>query len=253
MTIKTITNLLVFVFMLISSSVIATEINPKFSLKVNFNDEAKVGIVVTTNLPEKMMFNVTIIDKDQIKSYGSTDASVENEKIIILPFTSNLSNGEYTVQLLSTFTQPESVKAIIGKRGENLIGPHIDNFIGKSIEYSHSFTVDIKGNKKYTLSNDLKIELGKLRKHYKELIKFKSNPSFIEWGFALGNPDKTYSNWLKFAQKSDKNIDKTINIKIVSMKKVNWSYLILLSRSYMRSKGKETKFNREYKALFDAI
>src|SRR6266571_1541865 len=108
------------------------------------NSEGRVCTRGTTNLPDGMILMVQL-DADEENSFGNLETTVVNGTFGPACFR-ELPAGRYRVVVGSPYAevQPETIRALIGPKGENLQGASIvhDSTFGNVVEYAAWLTTD---------------------------------------------------------------------------------------------------------------
>lgn len=117
-----------FVWALATSVLAAMPSIPPISIKTNTSLTSKGQVIVSgiTNLPDKTKFIVSI-NNDVRQFYASDEVTVTKGAFRTAPLgpVSGMLPGQYELEVMAPVpdAQPESVRAVIGKNGEHLKGP----------------------------------------------------------------------------------------------------------------------------------
>jgi len=117
----------------------------QINAKASSTQDNRILVNGETNLPNATGFMISVVNKMTGFS-AQGQSSVMNGKFTAGPFgpMKGLSAGNYSIEIVMPISrvQPASVQNIIGIDGEYLSGPLVDNsVVGKTIEYSFSYTM----------------------------------------------------------------------------------------------------------------
>lgn len=217
----------------------------------------RVRLVGFSNLPGgvRLMFSIynskgTPIAHDHgiTDKHGNFSSSIFFEK-------NGLPNGEYRGEVLMTAasSQTSEVQAIIGEKGEMLVGKFVSaekygggNIVSASVPFNIDLEVEIKKEKEFHENRKKMIARVILSSCMllDELLNFKDSEDFAFYGFGVGGP---YNSWIQKVKKLEKKMD---NIPLASSLPPSFrtvpGHLLQIGMEFMRSKGKTTSYTEEY-------
>ena len=116
-------------------------------------------------------------------------------------------------------------------------------FASSSYLSSNKIDYIVKKQKTANENEDLEKSLAKFKELYEELLEFKSNTNFIEYGFGLGGE---YNSWLQRVKKFQKSHDS----KTLINRGFFAAELTQLGLEYVKTKGSENKRTAYLNNLF---
>lgn len=240
-----------FTLLLLSFALSASEFVPAASANIIISESKRPIISISTNLPDKMNFSVSVAD--QFKYYGQTKATSQDGEIIIAEFGRPLPNGAYVLEIISVMEQPENVTRIIGENGKNLAGKYVDDIIGKAFVFKEEFLVSVEGGSNNPLANDVADELVRIKKHYKILIENRSSSTFWEPRFDSIRPGMNFDEWLEYAQNRNQSLSKDVAFALMSKYDVGWYWLARIGKEIYLTQGVGTEWSNEREEAFQKL
>lgn len=167
--------------------------------------DKRVRLSGATNLPSgtKLMLSVKE-DTDngffgQSHCFVSPTGSFESEAF---GPKGGLKDGRYIAEVTMPVAdvQPANVRAVIGDKGENLAGPLVDkNSYGVTASQQQEFAIGANADaaqaeRKQQTDAAIASLKQQLCIYLEQLLAFKDDPKFKEYGFGIGGP---YNKWLR--------------------------------------------------------
>jgi len=165
----------------------------------------RICIIGKTNLPLGTELMLSVEEKMNNGFFGQSSCVVSDKGTFnseAFGPKGGLKNGRYVAEVLMPIpaVQPVAVKEIIGRNGENLTGKLInkDEF-GITVSQQTEFTIGTapdkaQADRKKQTEKSTSILKRQLCIYLDELLSFKDDPEFKQWGFSNHGP---YGEWLK--------------------------------------------------------
>ncbi|MHB0956283.1 MAG: SHD1 domain-containing protein [Pirellulaceae bacterium] len=165
----------------------------------------RVRLSGKTNLPPGTKLMLSVREKTENGFLGQSSCFVSGEGVFdseAFGPSSGLKDGRYVAEATMPIpaVQPAAVKQIIGNNGEKLTGSLVekDRFgvtVSQETEFAIGDSPDAAQAERSEQSDDAAAKLRKqLCTHLEELLEFKGDEKFKQFGFGTGGP---YSKWLK--------------------------------------------------------
>ncbi len=123
------------------------EIEVSFEVNTEKNESGEIRVLGRTNLPDNMDLMISLTNPS-IKYFGQDKIKIKNNSFVSAWFNNKgtgLSPGKYKIEITSPLTdfQPNTVKEIIGERGENLLGDAVKMDYGQNlIDYTTTKSIN---------------------------------------------------------------------------------------------------------------
>jgi hypothetical protein len=179
------------------------------NLNVTILPDQRARLSGTTNLPNGTKLMLSVEETLENGFLGQSSCVVSEGAFISESFgrTGGLTPGEYIadVTMPLPMVQPEAVKAVVGKNGENLRGPLVrQNSAGVTASRSMKFTVGgpsalrIQAERAEQIATETATLKKQVCEYLEQLLEFKNEPDFKRVGFAPGD---RYHKWLSDVQR----------------------------------------------------
>ena len=229
---------------------IALDGDVTLTLNVTKQPDKRVQLKGTTNLPPgtKLMLSVSEKMEDgflgQSSCFVSNDGTFESEAF---GPKGGLKDGRYVAEATMPIPSVQSaeVKRVIGSKGENLSGPLVEKGrFGVTLSQQAEFAIGENADAAQAeRKSDAEAATAALKKSVcellEQLLKFKDEPKFKEYGFGTGGP---YNKWLKSVE-ALRDSTPTGQHPIPLLVRTAPGDLLMMGMDYMR-KG-ETDYTRQ--------
>lgn len=222
-------------------------------LKVTELADNRVRLHGTTNLPSSTNLMLSVQERIEGGFHGQSKVSVSSngafESEVFGP-AGGLKDGLYVagVTMPIPSVQPDSVKAIIGRQGENLSGSLVEQGeIGVTLSTEKEFSIGgeqaLQAQTQRAENAEKSIEDLKYKTSVllEELIGFKGTSDFEFYGFAPGGP---YHQWLTSVKALRDSIPQGANSPIPITLRIAPGDLMMLGMEYVSKKG-DTEFTQQ--------
>lgn len=210
-------------------------------LEITELTDNRVQLHGVTNLPTDTSLGLSIKEKMEGGFHGQSSISVSPDgsfKSNTFGPSSGLKDGLYVAKVTMPIprVQPESVRKVIGEKGENLSGSLVkQGVLGLTLSMEKEFTIG--GEQASQVQEQRQVEAAEQIESLKyevsvlleELIEFKDTAEFEFYGFAEGGP---YHQWLKDVRTLADSTPKGANHPIPFELRVASSELMTLGMEY---------------------
>lgn len=220
------------------------------TLEVSELQGRRVRLSGTTNLPAGTELMLSVTEQVERGFHGGSRTRVSSggtfQSEAFGP-PGGFAVGRYTAEVLMPIpaVQPVEVKAVIGNQGEKLTGPLVQHgSFGITVSRATEFTIggadaiEVQAQRTKQFEADAITLKKQLCGLLEELLEFKDQSSFREYGFGTGGP---HSAWLKKVE-SIANAQPKGNHPIPLALRAAPGEMIMFAREYMK-KG-ETDYTR---------
>ena len=235
----------------LAGSAFALDGDVTLTLKVAKQKDNRVQLSGKTNLPPGTKVMLSVEEKmdngfmGQSSCFIADDGTFESES-----FGPNggLSHGRYVANATMPIpaVQPANVKRIIGDKGEKLTGPLVEKgTFGVTVSQTTAFSIGENADEAQAArKQEADAATAALKQKtcvlLQQLLKFKDDPKFKEYGFAIGGP---YNKWLKSVESLRDSTPTGLRNPIPFVVRTAPGDLLILGMDYMQ-KG-ETDFTRQ--------
>ncbi len=175
------------------------------TLNVTEMPDKRVRLNGTTNLPSGTKLMLSVQEKMDNGFLGDSSCSVSPDggfEFEAFGPRGGLKDGRYVAEVTMPVAavQPAAVKKVIGKNGEKLTGPLVENWsFGVTVSQQKEFTIGVmpdaaQAERKQQTEADTAALKRQLCIYLEQLLEFKDEPQFKKYGFGRGGP---YNKWLK--------------------------------------------------------
>jgi hypothetical protein len=229
----------------------AIEGDVRLTLNVTKQSGNRVQLTGTTNLPAGTELMLSVSETMENGFLGQSACSVSTDGMFesdLLGPKSGLKDGLYVAEAIMPISavQPDGVRVAIGKNGENLKGPLVNKgSIGVTVSQSKKFSIGKNAREAQAArKKDADAATAALKQKVcvllKELLTFKDEPKFKEYGFGGGGP---YNKWLKKVESLRSSTPTGLRHPIPFQVRAAPHDLLLIGMDFMQ-KG-ETDFTRQ--------
>lgn len=225
----------------------------------------RVRLIGFSNLPggAKLIFSilsstgeVLAQDKGVTDDYGRFSSIIFFEKY-------GLENGKYLGEVLmpTASTQTPEIQAIIGQKGEMLVGKFVSvekygggNIISATVPFTINLEASIKKEKEFHENRKKMISEIRLSSCalLDELLNFKDSDDFAFYGFGVGGP---YNSWLQRVKILRDDVEKIpLPQRLSPAFRAAPGYILMFGMEFLHSKGMPTRLTEEHlPQVMDAI
>lgn len=189
----------------LAASSFALDGDVTLTLHVATENGNRVQLSGKTNLPTGTKLMLSVTEQMEDGFLGQSSCLVSDDSTFKSGFfgpTDGLADGRYIANATMPISaaQTGKVKLVIGGKGEKLKGPLVvESSLGPTVSQTTAFAIGENADEAQAArKKEAEAATSALKRNVcvllQQLLKFKDEPKFKEYGFAIGGP---YNKWLK--------------------------------------------------------